>query len=369
MRTRTPRGFVAPMALALLAFFLFGPVGEAFGQTPYVPYYGKNRIRFNDFKWNIYKTDHFEIYYYPEIEAQLERVTSYAESAYQQVSSDLKHDLAFKVPLVLYKTQSEFQQQNIEPGELPEGVLAFAEPYRDRMVLPIDEPSDALYRLITHELTHIFEFDIIPRTLLRRGLPLWVDEGLSDYMTGYWNPFDLMSVRDAAIADIIPSMSDFQGVQFADGRLPYNLGHAAFEFIESKWGKEGLRQFLFSLRKSVIGGGDDAYEEALRLKPEEFDQQFEKYLKDRFKPFRDKERPADYGRNLAPNPQKTRYSNVYSAEPSPSGDLIAAMTGNRRDGELDIVLLSTKDGTVIRNLTSGLDQDRGFEYIATPGGR
>ena len=39
------------------------------------------------------------------------------------------------------------------------------------MVLPIDEPSDALYRLITHELTHIFEFDIIPRSLLRRGLP------------------------------------------------------------------------------------------------------------------------------------------------------------------------------------------------------
>jgi hypothetical protein len=107
---------------------------------------------------------------------------------------------------------------------MPEGVLAFAEPYRDRMVLPIDEPSDALYRLITHELTHIFEFDIIPRTLLRRGLPLWVDEGLSDYMTGYWNPFDLMSVRDAAIADIVPPMSDFQGVQFADGRLPYNLG-------------------------------------------------------------------------------------------------------------------------------------------------
>ena len=109
-----------------------------------MPYYGKNRIRYDNFKWTIYTTDHFEIYYYPEIEQHLERVTSYAESAYQQVSSDLKHDLAFKVPLVLYKTQAEFQQQNIEPGEVPEGVLAFAEPYRDRMVLPIDEPSDAL---------------------------------------------------------------------------------------------------------------------------------------------------------------------------------------------------------------------------------
>ena len=251
MPTRNMRGAVAPMVIGLLALvFVGGVVEQALAQTPYVPYFGKNRIRYNDFKWQIYTTDHFEIYYYPDIESQLERVTSYAESAYQQVSSDLKHDLAFKVPLVLFKTQSEFQQQNIEPGELPEGVLAFAEPYRDRMVLPIDEPSDALYRLITHELTHIFEFDIIPRSLLHRGLPLWVDEGLADHMTGYWKPFDLMSVRDAAIADIVPSMSDFQGEAFVDGRLPYNLGHAAFEFIEARWGKEGLRQFLFALRKS-----------------------------------------------------------------------------------------------------------------------
>jgi hypothetical protein len=369
MRTRNMRGTLAPMGIALLAFLMTGgAVQEAFGQTPYVPYYGKNRIRYNDFKWHVYKTDHFEIYYYPEIESHLERVTSYAESAYQQVSSDLKHDLAFKVPLVLYKTESEFQQQNIEPGELPEGVLAFAEPYRDRMVLPIDQPSDALYHLITHELTHIFEFDIIPRSLLHRSLPLWVDEGLADYMTGYWQPFDLMTVRDAAIADIVPPMSDFEGAQFTDGRTPYNLGHAAFEFIEAKWGKEGLRQFLFALRKAVIGGGESAYEEAFRLKPEEFDEQFDKYLKDRFKPFRDKERPADYGKDLAPKRNKTPYSVVVSIEPSPSGDLMAVAAGNRKDQELDIVLMSTKDGKVIRNLTSGFNKDHGYEYISTPGG-
>jgi WD40 repeat protein len=369
MRTRSRRATSAVLGLAFLSLvFATAGVREADAQTPYVPYFGKNRIRYDNFKWNIYTTDHFEIYYYPEIEQHLERVTSYAESAYQKVSADLKHDLAFKVPLVLYKTGAEFQQQNIEPGELPEGVLAFAEPYRDRMVLPIDEPSDALYRLITHELTHIFEFDIIPRSLLRRGLPLWVDEGLSDYMTEYWQPFDLMTVRDAAIADIVPSMSDFQGVQFADGRLPYNLGHAAFEFIESKWGKEGLRQFLFALRKNVIGGGESAYEEAFRLKPEEFDEQFEKYLKDRFKPFRDKERPADYGKDLAPKRQKTPYVAVLSIEPSPSGDLLAVAAGNRKDQELDIVLLSTKDGKVVGNLTSGFNKDRGYEYIATPGG-
>jgi hypothetical protein len=130
-----------------------------------------------------------------------------------------------------------------------------------------------------------------------------------------------------------------------------------------------VRQFVFALRKSIIGGGDDAYQEAFQISAEEWDTEFDRYLKERFKPFRDKERPADYGRNLAPNPDKGRYAQAYSIEPSPSGDLMAAMTGNSGDRELDIVLLSTKDGSVVRNLTPGFDQSRGFEYIIQPGGR
>ena len=357
-------------ALAVVAAaIVFAPL-QAFAQTPMVPYFGKNQIRYTNFRWNIYTTDHFEIYYYPEEEQHLERIAGYAESAYQHISSDLKHDLAFKVPLIIFKTSSEFQQENVIPGAAVEGVGAFAEPERDRMLVPLDDPPDLLYRTITHELAHIFQFDIIPTSLIRRNLPLWLNEGGADYETGIWQPLDIMTVRDAAVADIIPKMSQMEGYGgFNNPRLIYNLGHACYEFMESRWGKEGVRQFLFALRKSVIGGGDDAYEEAFKLKGEEFDQQFERYLKERFKPFRDKERPADYGRNLAPNPEKGAFSQAISAEPSPSGDLIAVATGNRKDGELDIVLVSAKDGSVIRNLTNGFDQDKGWEFITSPGGR
>jgi len=341
------RRFTAVLIVLLVA--VAWPL-ETRAQTAFVPYYGKNRIKYDKFDWHIYTTDHFEIFYYPDLEPHLERVAGYAESAYQKISADLKHDLATKVPLVLYKTSSEFQQQNVIPSELPEGVLAFAEPYRNRMVFPIDEPPDQLYRLITHELTHVFEFDIIPRSLIRRGVPLWVDEGLANYMAGYWNPLDLMAVRDAALADIVPRMSRFETEPFVNGRLPYTLGHAAFEFVESRWGKEGLRQFLFALRKNVIGGGEDAYREAFRLDAEEFDDQFDRYLKERFKPFRDKERPADYGRNLAPKPGETPFVSVLSVEPSPSGDLLAVAAGNRRDQ------------------TQGFDKDQGYEYVTTGGG-
>jgi hypothetical protein len=343
------------------------PGANVNAQSQFAPYYGKNQIHYDKFDWHIYKTDHFEIYFYPENEQHLARVASYAESAYQQVSSDLRHDLAARVPLIIFKTHSEFQQQNIAPGAAQEGVLAFAEGERHRMVLPIDLPSDLLYGLIVHELTHVFQYDIIPTSLIRRNMPLWVHEGGAEYERGIWDPLDLMTVRDAAVADIIPRMSQMEGYgDFGSPRLVYNLGHALYEFIETRWGKDGVRQFLFSLRKSAIGGGSSPYEEAFQMPAREFDQQFEKYLKDRFKAFRDKERPADYGQDLSPDPERSSYTGAISIEPSPSGDLIAMTTGNRRDQELDIILVSAKDGAVVRNLTPGFDMDRGFEYITYP---
>jgi hypothetical protein len=49
---------------------------------------------------------------------------------------------------------------------------------------------------------------------------------------------------------------------------------------------------------------EDIYEQAFRIKPEEFDEQYEKWLKERFKPFRDKQRPSDYGKDLAPDSRR-----------------------------------------------------------------
>jgi Tol biopolymer transport system component len=359
-----------PIAAVLAAVIAVSALGETLAaQTPFVPYWGKNSPRYDRFEWWTYETDHFIIYYYPAIEPHLEQMASYAESAYQHVSSELKYDLAHKVPLILFQTSSEFQQQNVIPGAAQEGVGAFAEPVRQRIVMPMDAPHDLLYRLIVHELAHQFQYDMIPTSLIRRAVPLWVNEGMADYLTGIWRPQDLMAIRDAAVADIIPKMTRLEGASDLSSRMVYNLGHAVFEFMESRWGKEGIREYIYNLRKAVIGGGEEAYQESFELSADEFDQEFEKYLKDRFKPFRDKERPADYGRNFAPDEERTRYRGAYTVEPSPTGELFAIASGNSSDRELDIILVSGKDGKVMQNLTDGFDNDLGFEYLVTPGDR
>ena len=225
------------------------------------------------------------------------------------------------------------------------------------MVLPIDEPSDALYRLITHELTHIFEFDIIPRSLLRRSLPLWVDEGLSDYMTGYWQPFDLMSVRDAAIADIVPSMSDFEGV--AVRRRPpalqprsrgvrvhrIALGQGRPAAVPLRAAQGGHRRRRERLRRSVPAEAG-RIRRAVRQVPEGSVQAVPR------QGAAGRLRQAISRRSAAR--RRTPWSSRSS--PPPPATLMAVAAGNRKDQELDIVLMSTKDGKVIRNLTERLQQ-------------
>ncbi|HEY6552983.1 MAG TPA: hypothetical protein VI669_06485, partial [Vicinamibacteria bacterium] len=341
-------------ATALLVVFGLLP-REATAQyaTGFIPYFGKNKVHYDSFDWRVYKTPHFEIFYYPEFEQHLARLTSYLESGYQKLSAGLKHEMPQPIPAILYKTHSEFEQTNLYPTFLPEGVLAFAEPTRGRLVLPIDEPPDKLNGLIQHELTHVFAFDMIPRGFFQRGIPLWIDEGLAEYFRGLWDPLDLMMIRDAAVTDQVPKLSRAEFEAFS-GRLVYNMGHACFEYMEARYGKEGIRQFLYTLRKGILGGSvDELYQQAFRITPEEFDAGFDKWLKERFKPFRDKQRPDDYGKDLSPNQEKTSYAQVYGFTPSPSGELVAALTANRSDGEADVVLLSTKDGSVIRNLTGG----------------
>ena len=64
MRTRTTRCLTGRLT-GLTAALILTSTLSAVAQTPFVPYFGKNRVQYDNFRWHIYKTDHFEIFYYP----------------------------------------------------------------------------------------------------------------------------------------------------------------------------------------------------------------------------------------------------------------------------------------------------------------
>ena len=120
------------------------------------------------FDWQIRSAQHVDVYFYSDLAPEVDDIVQAAEQAYAWVSGELAHELDFRVPVVLFKTRADFERQKIAPGADLSGARSFSEPRRNRLVLLVDEGGDRLADLITHEMTHIFMFDLVPRTARRR---------------------------------------------------------------------------------------------------------------------------------------------------------------------------------------------------------
>ena len=55
--------------LKKVALSLFTLLIAASVHAQLVPYFGKNNVKYDTFKWKTYNTAHFEIYFYPQSEA------------------------------------------------------------------------------------------------------------------------------------------------------------------------------------------------------------------------------------------------------------------------------------------------------------
>ena len=286
------RAHLRVLLLALAIGLLAGPVWAQFtGQ------FGKNKISYERFDWQVYHSPHFDVYYYTGMEPFLEEIVSDAESAYLKLSKDLDHELKFRVPLVTFRTHGEFQQTNITLAELPEGVGAFAEPAQYRMVLPIDLPPDKLYHLIAHELTHIFQYSIFYEGYLGRALrsrpPLWLMEGMASFLADDEDNLDRMAIRDAVVNNILPPIQALDVLSF----MTYRYGHAIFDFIEQEHGMEGVRSFIFEFKKVMMSGNiAKAIKEAFGYDIDEFNRRFNRYLRKKYFPvLLEKKSPDEYG--------------------------------------------------------------------------
>src|SRR5258706_5181444 len=166
--------------------------------------------------------------------------------------------------------------------------------------------------------------------------------------------------RDVSMMVLSPPIHRVQGLNF----LIYRYGQAAFDFIEERYGTEGIRNLLWEFRKSLLANNiAKPIKDAFGLEADEFDRQFKKFLQKRYLPaLLDKKEAEDYGKEIAaklkPTGEERREYVTFSPALSPSGELIAALTTRYED--LDVVIISAKDGKVFRNLTRGFTNR--FEY-------
>ena len=193
------------------------------------------------------KTEHFDIYFYPEEKAGVEIAARMAERWYSRLRRLLRHDLRGRQPLILYASHVDFEQTNVIGGEIGEGTGGVTEPIARRIVLPLAGPLAETDHVIGHELVHAFQFDMTTLTEAPAGmtglhrLPLWFVEGMAEYLSiGPNDPNTAMWLRDAARRERLPAIKDLDDPEY----FPVSLGPGVLVLRRRPVRRSGDRRLL-----------------------------------------------------------------------------------------------------------------------------
>jgi len=214
----------------------------------YNAYFGRNKIQYEDFDWNVLETEHFDVYFYPEMQTLAEHGAAFAEEAYAELQNRFNFSVTRRVPIVFYSSQLHFKQTNITDGFIPDGVGGFYEFLKGRVVIPANGNLHRFRRVIRHEIVHVFTMHKIARVYrdyripLDRLPPLWFIEGLAEYWSGPQDYQHEMIIRDAIYANYLVPLENIYRINGT--YVMYKVGEALCRFISEHYGEEKLLRLI-----------------------------------------------------------------------------------------------------------------------------
>jgi hypothetical protein len=268
--------------LLLLAVWVGIPAGNLYSQY----YFGRNKIQYDHFDWKIMRTEHFDVYFYPEMQELAEIGAAFAEEGYRKFESKLNHNILNRIPLIFYSNHAHFQQTNTIPSLIPEGVGGFFEFIKGRVVIPSNGNIHQFKHVIQHELVHVFVRSKMNRVLKdhrktnHAGLPLWFTEGIAEYWAEGWDSQAEMILRDAVLNDHLVPLSRMDAIYGTF--LMYKEGQAICKFIAENFGEEKLHLLIDNLWK--VGEFSQVMKLTIGLDYQEFDQKWIYDLKKQYYP-------------------------------------------------------------------------------------
>lgn len=249
-------------------------------------FFGRNKVTYEDFDWKLLKTEHFDIYYSGEFLEIAEIGAQYAEEAFDEYKVKFNDYITRRIPLVFYNTHIQFQQTNIVPYFIPEGVGGFFEFLKGRVVIPYMGSLDKFRHVIRHELVHVFMTSKLynlqsdRRIAVKKMPPLWFVEGLAEYWSYHWDTQAEMILRDAVLNNYFVPLKDM--LRIYGSFLMYKEGQNFLMFVAEEYGEEKILKFMENIWR--FSKFEDVIEYTLEESIEEIDEKWTHSLKQKYYP-------------------------------------------------------------------------------------
>src|SRR5262245_36974590 len=206
--------------------------------------FGRNKVRYENFDFQILETPHFDIYYNAADRDAVVQAGRLAERWYARLSHALDHTFNERQPIVFYASHAQFTQTNVIQGFLSDGIGGVTEHQKGRVVLPFTPSLGETDHVLGHELVHAFQRDILKRANRSLStLPLWFVEGMAEYLSvGTIDSNTAMWLRDSVDQNHLPRIDQLDDPSW----FPYRYGQALWAYLSKRFGEDVIPKSLTS---------------------------------------------------------------------------------------------------------------------------
>jgi hypothetical protein len=329
-------------------------------------YFGQNKVRYKKLDFKVYKTPHFEIYYYLQNDSMIKRFAQESELWYtlhQQVFRD-----TFKKPnpIILYANHPDFQQTTAIDGEIDVGTGGITEGLKNRVVMPVMETNEMTRHVIGHELVHAFQYHLLLGSDSSsfdniNNLPLWMIEGMAEYLSlGKKDTYTAMWMRDAYLNHDIPTVKELTE---SNKYFPYRYGEAFWAFIGSTYGDTVIIPFFKNAARYGLSNG---IKRTFGYDDKTLSSLWKNAIEATYKPYLKDTAQIPVGHRLIDEHNSGKMNVAPSI--SPDGKYLAFLS-EKNLFTIDLFLADAKTGTIIRKLTSKISSTHidEFNFIESAG--
>jgi WD40 repeat protein len=266
-----------------------------------------------------------------------------------------------RIPLVLYASHTDFEQTNITPGLIGIGTGGVTEFLKRRVFLPFTGSYAELDHVMTHELVHAFQVDVLfgdSQGLFGGGLsvPLWFMEGMAEYLSvGTTDPNTAMWLRDASLEGYLIPIPILNYV--GDIRV-YRFGQSIWKYIADNYGIAKVGEILKRTRR--LGSAEKALMASTGLTVDVLSKKWTESVRKEYLPEIVNHNSPTTIANKITNSEEDQSNFNVAVSVSPSG--LQYVYISDRSMYNDVYLASALDGKVFKKLIEG-ERTGGFETL------
>lgn len=323
--------------------------------------FGKNRVQYNNFYWQYFRFDNFDIYFYQDGKELAENTAKIAQTQIKEIEDKFEYPLDGRIILLLYNKLSDFRQSNIGlSSDDASGNIGGVTRIIGNKVFVYYEGDKAKYkkqiRASIAELTlnHMLyggsiRDKIASSTLL--NLPEWYISGLISYISEEWNVEIENKVKDGILS------GKYKKLNWLMGEDAKYAGHSIWKFVADTYGKSIVSNILYMTRINRDASNGFMYVLGLPLK--DISVQWENYYKEKYEKLEAKRDFPTEGEFLKKIKEDAVYQNI---KISPNSRFIAYTTNQMGKYKVWIYDTETKIHKKILSREHKLEQVTDYSY-------